>query len=125
MTPKVLVTGGAGVIGSHVADALLAAGGDSIVLDNLSPPKRAHGRALLRCRVAGGGGSVLGSPYLWGGGGPGGCQARSLPSSGGQGVGGPPGLPVRETPPEPPRLSFWHRQARGGFRDRESRRLAV
>lgn len=43
---KVLVTGGAGFIGSHIADALIAAGHDVVVLDDLStghvehlPPK--------------------------------------------------------------------------------------
>ncbi len=36
MTRRVLVTGGAGFIGSHVADAYLAAGWDVTVLDNLS-----------------------------------------------------------------------------------------
>lgn len=38
--PKVLVTGGAGFIGSHVADRFLAAGWDVDVLDNLSSGKR-------------------------------------------------------------------------------------
>src|SRR5207247_10074376 len=36
MKQAVLVTGGAGFIGSHVADAYLAAGYDVTVLDNLS-----------------------------------------------------------------------------------------
>jgi UDP-glucose 4-epimerase len=36
MNRRVLVTGGAGFIGSHVADAFLAAGWDVTVLDNLS-----------------------------------------------------------------------------------------
>jgi UDP-glucose 4-epimerase len=40
MSRRVLVTGGAGFIGSHVADAFLAAGWDVTVLDNL-----ARGRA--------------------------------------------------------------------------------
>lgn len=37
---KVLVTGGAGFIGSHVTDAYIAAGHDVIVVDNLSGGKR-------------------------------------------------------------------------------------
>jgi UDP-glucose 4-epimerase len=40
MSRRVLVTGGAGFIGSHVADAYLAAGWDVTVLDNLSRGKR-------------------------------------------------------------------------------------
>jgi UDP-glucose 4-epimerase len=39
-TIRALVTGGAGFIGSHVADALLAAGCDVAVLDNLSTGSR-------------------------------------------------------------------------------------
>jgi len=37
---KVLVTGGAGFIGSHVSDACIAAGHDVVVLDDLSSGKR-------------------------------------------------------------------------------------
>lgn len=37
---KILITGGAGFIGSHVAEACLAAGHDVTVLDNLSTGKR-------------------------------------------------------------------------------------
>ena len=33
---KVLVTGGAGFIGSHVADAYVAAGQEVVIFDNLS-----------------------------------------------------------------------------------------
>jgi UDP-glucose 4-epimerase len=39
---KVLVTGGAGFIGSHVVDAYLGAGWDVAVVDNLSTGNRAH-----------------------------------------------------------------------------------
>jgi UDP-glucose 4-epimerase len=39
---KILVTGGAGFIGSHVVDAYVAAGHQVLVLDNLSTGKRAH-----------------------------------------------------------------------------------
>ena len=40
MSRRVLVTGGAGFIGSHVADCFLAAGWDVTVLDNLSRGRR-------------------------------------------------------------------------------------
>ncbi|MFI5213142.1 MAG: NAD-dependent epimerase/dehydratase family protein [Gemmatimonadales bacterium] len=40
MSRRVLVTGGAGFIGSHVADAFLAAGWEVTVLDNLSRGQR-------------------------------------------------------------------------------------
>lgn len=42
MKRRVLVTGGAGFIGSHVADAYLAAGDDVWVLDNLSSGRRSN-----------------------------------------------------------------------------------
>ena len=37
---RILVTGGAGFIGSHVADALIARGDDVHIVDNLSSGKR-------------------------------------------------------------------------------------
>ena len=39
---KVLVTGGAGFIASHISDALLAAGHEVVVIDNLSGGKRTN-----------------------------------------------------------------------------------
>src|SRR5690348_2032399 len=42
---RVLVTGGAGFIGSHTCDRLLALGHDVIVLDALTPPVHRDGRA--------------------------------------------------------------------------------
>src|SRR5438105_15907384 len=39
---KILVTGGAGFIGSHVVDGYVADGHDVLVLDNLSTGKRAN-----------------------------------------------------------------------------------
>ncbi|MBM3154533.1 MAG: NAD-dependent epimerase/dehydratase family protein [Chloroflexi bacterium] len=39
---KVLVTGGAGFIGSHIVDALVQLGHDVVVVDDLSTGKRAH-----------------------------------------------------------------------------------
>ena len=48
MTRHALVTGGAGFIGSHVADALLAEGWAVTVLDNLSSGKRGQVPAAAR-----------------------------------------------------------------------------
>ncbi len=45
---KVLVTGGAGFIGSHVADALLAAGHEVVVVDDLSSGRRENVPASAR-----------------------------------------------------------------------------
>lgn len=42
MTRRALVTGGAGFIGSHVADTYLAAGWDVTIIDNLSRGKPEH-----------------------------------------------------------------------------------
>jgi len=42
MSPRALLTGGAGFIGSHIADALLARGYHVVVLDDLSTGKRGN-----------------------------------------------------------------------------------
>ena len=42
MSPRALLTGGAGFIGSHVADALIARGFHVVVLDDLSTGRRAN-----------------------------------------------------------------------------------
>src|SRR5690348_2450428 len=44
MTERVLITGGAGFIGSHVADLLLAAGYEVRALDSLSPQVHPSGQ---------------------------------------------------------------------------------
>ncbi|HSR30744.1 MAG TPA: GDP-mannose 4,6-dehydratase, partial [Anaerolineae bacterium] len=44
---KILVTGGAGYIGSHLVDALIAEGHDISVVDNLSTGKIANIQHLL------------------------------------------------------------------------------
>jgi dTDP-L-rhamnose 4-epimerase len=48
---KVLVTGGAGFIGSHIVDRLVAAGADVVVLDNLSPAAHAGPPVYLNARA--------------------------------------------------------------------------
>ncbi len=49
---KVLVTGGAGFIGSHIADALVAAGHEVTVVDNLSSGKRENVNPKAKLCVA-------------------------------------------------------------------------
>ena len=52
MTSRVLVTGGAGFIGSHLVDALLARGDEVRVLDNLLPQAHPTGKARFLAREA-------------------------------------------------------------------------
>ncbi len=49
---KVLVTGGAGFIGSHVVDACLGAGHDVVIIDDLSTGKQSNVNANARLYVA-------------------------------------------------------------------------
>ena len=54
---KILVTGGAGFIGSHTCDRLLALGHEVVILDALTPPVHRSGRARQRgrrCRLLSG-----------------------------------------------------------------------
>ena len=48
---KILVTGGAGFIGSHVVDAYINAGHSVVVVDDLSTGKRENVNQLARCIV--------------------------------------------------------------------------
>jgi UDP-glucose 4-epimerase len=45
---KILVTGGAGFIGSHIVDAYVAAGHEVVVVDNLSSGQRGHVPARVK-----------------------------------------------------------------------------
>lgn len=51
MSRRVLVTGGAGFVGSHIADALVAAGDEVVVVDDLSTGDRANVGAGIDLRV--------------------------------------------------------------------------
>ena len=53
MSGRVLVTGGAGFIGSHIAEAYLGAGWEVVVLDDLS---RGHAKNVPERAQAGPGG---------------------------------------------------------------------
>lgn len=46
---KVLVTGGAGFIGSHVVDAYVAAGADVVIVDNFTTGRRENVNPRARC----------------------------------------------------------------------------
>lgn len=48
---KILITGGAGFIGSHVADAYVAAGHEVVVVDNLSSGKKENLKASVPFRL--------------------------------------------------------------------------
>ncbi len=45
---RVLVTGGAGLIGSHIADQLLAQGHEVVILDNFTTGREANIAHLVR-----------------------------------------------------------------------------
>ena len=49
MTERYLVTGGAGFIGSHLSDALLARGNEVVVLDNLATGRLANLERAMAC----------------------------------------------------------------------------
>jgi len=59
MKKKIIVTGGAGFIGSHLIDRLLLRGDEVIVLDNLSSGKMNSSKSILKTRTSNSSSSIL------------------------------------------------------------------
>lgn len=52
MVKRILVTGGAGFLGSHLCDRLVAMGHDVICLDNLFTSQKSNITHLLDCKTS-------------------------------------------------------------------------